>query len=192
MPIKTPFSRVAIDLIGPLPASDRGNRWVLTLVDCAMRYPEGIPMKRIETTDVAEELVSISSQVGVPEMLSDQGAQFTSELIQKISRLLSLKQLFTAPYHAMCNGQVERLNGTLKSMDHRETSRLVSLYSICTVCLQGSATGEPWVLTFRAALWANTSRPNVNTGLQKNNIKRTRQPTSMTWSCERDSRRPVN
>ena len=57
--IKTPFSRVAIDLIGPLPASDRGNRWVLTLVDCATRYPEAIPMKHIETTDVAEELVSI-------------------------------------------------------------------------------------------------------------------------------------
>ena len=120
--IKTPFSRVAIDLIGPLSASDRGNRWVLTLVDCATKYPEAIPMKRIETTDVAEELVSIFSRVGVPEeMLSDRGAQFTAELMQEISRLLSLKQLFTTPYHAMCNGQVERFNGTLKSMVRKMT-----------------------------------------------------------------------
>ena len=120
--IKTPFSRVAIDLIGPLPASDRGNRWVLTLEDCATRYPEAIPMKRIETTDVAEELVSIFNRVGVPEeMLSDRGAQFTAELMQEISRLLSLKQLFTTPYHAMCNEQVERFNGTLKSMVRKMT-----------------------------------------------------------------------
>ena len=120
--IKTPFSRVAIDLIGPLAASNRGNRWVLTLVDCATRYPEAIPMKRIETTDVAEELVSIFSRVGVPEeMLSDRGAQFTAELMQEISRLLSLKQLFTTPYHAMCNGQVEWFNGTLKSIVKKMT-----------------------------------------------------------------------
>ena len=79
-------------------------------------------MKRIETMDVAEELVSIFSRVGVPEeMLSDRGAQFTAELKQEISRLLSLKQLFTTPYHAMCNEQVERFNGTLKSMIKKMT-----------------------------------------------------------------------
>ena len=120
--IKTPFSRVAIDLIGPLPASDRGNRWVLTLVDCATRYLAAIPMKHIKTTDVAEELVSIYHRVGVPEeMLSDRGAQFMSELMQEISRLFSFKQLFTTPYHAMYNGQVERFNGTLKSIIKKMT-----------------------------------------------------------------------
>ena len=54
-----------------------------------------------------------------------------------------------------------QVNG--KENDHRETSRLGLLYSSCTVCLQGSATGESWVLTFWAAIWANTSRSNVNT-----------------------------
>jgi hypothetical protein len=39
--IQTPFSRVAVDLIGPIsPVTDRGNRFVLTLVDYATRYPE--------------------------------------------------------------------------------------------------------------------------------------------------------
>ena len=79
-------------------------------------------MKRIETTDVAEELVSIFSRVGVPEeMLSDRGAQFTAELMQEISRLLSLKQLFTTPYRAMCNEQVERFNCILKSIVKKMT-----------------------------------------------------------------------
>ena len=39
------------------PDFDRGNRWVLTLVDCATRYLEANPMKRTATTDVAEELL---------------------------------------------------------------------------------------------------------------------------------------
>jgi hypothetical protein len=36
--------------------------------------------------------------------------------MKEVSRLLSFKQLVTTPYHPMCNGLVERFNGTLKSM----------------------------------------------------------------------------
>ena len=69
---------------------------------------------------MAEALVEIFTRVGVPkEMLTDQGAQFTSNLMEEISRLLSLKQLRTSPYNPKCNGLVERFNGTLKSMLRR-------------------------------------------------------------------------
>ena len=48
------FKRVAIDLIGPItPASDKGYRCVLTLVDFATRYPEAVPLKSIDTETVA-------------------------------------------------------------------------------------------------------------------------------------------
>jgi len=67
------FQRVAVDLIGPFsPASSQGNRFVLTLVDYATRYPEAVPLKNAETETVAEALVNIFSRVGVPmEVLSD-------------------------------------------------------------------------------------------------------------------------
>ncbi|XP_046545517.1 uncharacterized protein LOC124255665 [Haliotis rubra] len=116
--ISTPFERIAVDLIGPLyPVTDRGNRYILTVVDYATRYPEAVALPRIETEYVAEALLEIFSRVGVPkEMLSDMGAQFTSSVMKEVSRLLSLKQLTTTPYHPMCNGLVERFNGTLKLM----------------------------------------------------------------------------
>ena len=39
--IKTPFKRVAVDLIGEMfPASSRGHRYILTVVDYATRYPD--------------------------------------------------------------------------------------------------------------------------------------------------------
>ena len=116
--IDTPFSRVAIDLIGPIhPPSDEGHRFVLTVVDYATRYPEAVARKRIDTESVAEALIEIYSRVGIPrEVLSDQGKHFTSDLMKEVSRLLSVRQLTTTPYHPSCNGLVERFNGTLKSM----------------------------------------------------------------------------
>ena len=115
--IDTPFTRVAVDLVGPLPVSNSGFRYILTLVDFATRYPEAVALKRIETVDVAEALVTIFSRVGLPrEILHDQGAQFTGGLMEEIARLLSIKKLSTTPYHAMANGLVEKFNGVLKSM----------------------------------------------------------------------------
>ncbi|XP_071115973.1 uncharacterized protein [Haliotis cracherodii] len=116
--IEVPFERIAVDLIGPLyPVTDKGNRYLLTVVDYATRYPEAVPLPRIETEYVAEALFEIFSRVGIPkEILTDMGAQFTSGVMKEVSRLLSLHQLTTTPYHPMCNGLVEKFNGTLKTM----------------------------------------------------------------------------
>ena len=66
---------------------------------------------------MAEALVDVFSRVGIPhEILTDCGTQFTSELMKEVSRLLSLRQLNTTPYHPICNGLVEKFNGTLKRM----------------------------------------------------------------------------
>ncbi|XP_033761705.1 uncharacterized protein LOC117343459 [Pecten maximus] len=122
--IDIPFHRVAIDIVGPLdPVTERGNRYILTIVDYATRYPEAVPLKGIEAERVAEALVDVYSRVGIPqEVLTDQGAQFTSDLMREVSRLLSIRQLTTTPYHPMCNGLVERFNGTLKQMLRRMCS----------------------------------------------------------------------
>ena len=58
--IQTPFQRVAIDLVGPMsPVTDRGHRYVLTVVDYATRYPEAEVLKNVETETVAEALIAI-------------------------------------------------------------------------------------------------------------------------------------
>ena len=96
--IDTPFKRVVVDIVGPIaPRGEAGHQYFLTLVDCATRYPEEEPLKKITTEAVAEALLDIYSRVGIPEeVLTDQGTQFTcmSECIQDYSglyRLLSIK-----------------------------------------------------------------------------------------------------
>ena len=74
--IGVPFER--IDLVGPLsPPSERGQQYILTVVDYATRYLEAIPLKQITTSDIAEALIGVYSRVGIPcEVLSNLGTQF--------------------------------------------------------------------------------------------------------------------
>ena len=115
------FKKVAIDLVGPTaPASDKRHRYILTLVNYATRYPEAVPLKKIDTETEAEALLDMYSRVGVPkEVLSDLGTQFTSECVKEVSKLLSIRRLTTSPYHPACNGLVEKFNKTLKRMLRR-------------------------------------------------------------------------
>ncbi|XP_071476579.1 uncharacterized protein [Diadema antillarum] len=116
--IDTPFLRVAIDIVGPIhPTTTRKNRYILAIVDYASRYPEAVALPNIESTTVAEAMVEVFCRVGVPhEILTDRGSQFTSDMMREVSRLLSIRQLTTTPYHSMCNGLVERFHQTLKQI----------------------------------------------------------------------------
>lgn len=115
--ITEPFKRVAIDLAGPFPVSDAGNMYILSIVDVASRFPEAVPLKKIDSASVAEELIKVFARMGFPEeILSDNGSQFTSEMMSEVLRLLSVKAVHTSPYHAQSNGVVERFHGTIKPM----------------------------------------------------------------------------
>lgn len=148
--IETPFQRVAIDLVGPIfPCSESGKRYLLTIVDYATRYPEAVPLRNIDTKSVAEALLGVYSRVGFPrEVLTDNGSQFTSDVMREVSRLLSIKQLTTTPYHPACNGLVERFNGTLKSM----------LKKLC------EERPKDWDRYVNALLFAYRETPQASTG----------------------------
>lgn len=54
--------------MGPLESRTyNGNKYMLTLMDYATRYPEAVALTSIETETVAEALVNIFSRVGVPQ-----------------------------------------------------------------------------------------------------------------------------
>ena len=68
-----------MDIVGPLPRSRAGHRYILVVCDYATRYPEAIPMKTVDAERVAEELIQLFSRVGIPrEIFTDQGTNFTS------------------------------------------------------------------------------------------------------------------
>ena len=148
--VSEPFQRVAVDIVGPIiPLSERKNRYILVVVDCATRYPEAVPLRNIDTETVAEALWIIWTRVGVPlEVLSDRGTQFTSETMASVRRLLGIKGVTTTPYHLQEDGLVERFNATLKSM----------LKKLC------AEKPKDWDCYIPAALFAYREVPQESTG----------------------------
>ena len=121
--VEEPFTRVAMDIVGPLPRSRSGNRYVLVVCDYGTRYPEAVPMRSVDAEAVAEELMVIFSRVGIPrEILTDQGINFQSQLLRELYRLLHIDALHTSPYHPQTDGLVEHFNQTLKSMLRKTAS----------------------------------------------------------------------
>ncbi|BFZ05447.1 hypothetical protein BsWGS_08486 [Bradybaena similaris] len=113
-----PFQKVAVDIVGPLnTVSDKGNRFILTMVDMCTRWPEAIPLKFITSEAITEAFFHLFSRIGFPEViLSDRGTQFISKATQAVSQMMGIKQVFTTPYNPPANGVCENFNGTLKKM----------------------------------------------------------------------------
>ena len=59
---------------------------------------------------------NISIFGALARLLSDQGTNFMSSIIDEICKLLSMKKLQTMPYHPQMNGLVERSHQTIKQM----------------------------------------------------------------------------
>lgn len=119
LPLVTePFSQIAIDIIGPLPkCKDSGNRFVLTVLDLCTHYPEAIALREHTAAEVARALLTVFSHFGFPsELLSDNGTEFTSELMQIFLHDYHITHINSSPSHPQTNGACERFNGTLKSM----------------------------------------------------------------------------
>ncbi|KAJ8375574.1 hypothetical protein SKAU_G00061540 [Synaphobranchus kaupii] len=115
--IDIPFKRIGMDIVGPLPKSSRGHRYILVILDYATRYPEAIPLRTATGKTVAKELFMLCSRVGIPEdILTDQGSCFMSNVMKALCQLMKVKQVRTSVYHPQTDGLVERFNKTLKQM----------------------------------------------------------------------------
>ena len=112
-----PFTRMAMDIVGPLPKTKHGNQYILVICDYATRYPEAFPLHSFTAQAVANKLIELFSRHGVPrEILTDQGTNLTSALLRELYKMLGVQPIKTTPYHPQTDGLVERFNQTLKSM----------------------------------------------------------------------------
>ena len=111
------FQHIHIDIIGPLPISQDGFKYCLTIIDRCTRWPEAFPMQDIYAETVAKILYrEWICRYGCPvKLTSDQGRQFESTLFQQLLKQLGISRLRTTAYHPQANGAVERWHRTLKA-----------------------------------------------------------------------------
>lgn len=113
---------------------------VLVVTDVFTRYTFAFPTKDQKASTVAKLLNNIFDKFGPPErLLSDQGRNFCSSLIQRLCQYYGI-EIRTTAYHPQGNGVCERFNRTLHdllvTLDERAKKRwpehvsgLVSIYN---------------------------------------------------------------
>ncbi|KAL5510338.1 hypothetical protein EMCRGX_G005867 [Ephydatia muelleri] len=113
-----PLERIAMDIMGPLPETSRGNRYICVVGDYFTKWKEAYPLPDMEALSIAKVLVNeFICRFGVPDSIhTDQGKNFEAKVIQEICHLLGVTKTRTTPYHPQSDGLVERFNRTLLEM----------------------------------------------------------------------------
>ena len=106
-----PFTKVGLDIVGPLPKTQKGYQYIFVLVDYLTKWVEAEPSINIESDDVIHFLTRVFSRHGTPEILvTDNGPQFRSDKTKSFLDLYGVYVNYTNVYHPESNGEVENRN----------------------------------------------------------------------------------
>jgi transposase InsO family protein len=145
-----PWQELAMDFITGLPKS-QGATAILAITDRLTKAGILIPMKKMESEDVAEALLThVFSHHGLPRaIVSDRGPQFAGLFWGAICRRLGIKRRLSTAFHPETDGAQERSNQEIET------------YLRCyTTFLQ-----DDWALHLPAAQLALNNRATSSTGL---------------------------
>ena len=105
-----PFHTLGVDFVGELPMSPSGNKWILTAVCPYSNFLRAIPVPDKTATTAANALLNdVFLSTGFPSVLqSDRGGEWLNALLHRITKLLSIKHVFTSAFRPRLNGATER------------------------------------------------------------------------------------
>ena len=92
------FDKIEIDIVGPLPVTERGNKYILSIQDTLTKYSDGIPLINIESTTIALTLA---------------GSNFISDVMVNFCRIFKIKQIKSTAFHLQSLGSLERSHHVL-------------------------------------------------------------------------------
>jgi hypothetical protein len=141
------FKHIGIDIMGPLPQTIRGKRYIVLAVDLFSKWIEAKPIKDADAQTISEFVYEdIICRHGIPmRMTSDRGTEFVNDLITILAEKYKIKHITTTAYHPQGNGQTERSNQTVKNILSKITRK-----------------GD-WDIYLPSALFVTRTMPNEST-----------------------------
>ena len=112
------FERRDLYFVGPITPLSKGKSYILVCTNYVTKWIEVKALSNATEQAVGDFLYEdIFTQFGIPrEMVTNQGTQFTSKLIQSLMQQFQIKNRFSTPYHTQANGQVESTNKVMEAI----------------------------------------------------------------------------
>ncbi|KAL6423911.1 hypothetical protein ACFW04_010386 [Cataglyphis niger] len=104
------FDKVSLDIVGPLPITNTGNQYILTMQDLLTKYSVAVPLREVTSLAIADALTkNFICIYGTPKaILTDQGTNFLSALMRNLTKRFNIQYFKTTAYHPQSNGSIER------------------------------------------------------------------------------------
>lgn len=109
-----PFEHLNADLLGPLPMTGEGYRYIIVCTDFFSKFAVTRRLKTIKATEVFLFFEDLFLEHNVPsKVTTDNGKQFTARMVQDLMEAFQAQNIRTSFYHQSANGQCERHNASL-------------------------------------------------------------------------------
>lgn len=109
------FDIVVIDTVGPLPKSDSGHEYAVTIMCDLTKYLIAVPVENKSAKSIAkaifEEFVLIYGPM--KKILTDMGTEYMNQLLHELCTIMKVEKLHSTPYHHETLGTIERSHRTL-------------------------------------------------------------------------------
>ena len=118
IPVEGPFDRMAVDVLGPFPTSQRGNKYVVIFTDYFNKWPKAFAVTNADAPTTAKLFVEeILCRHSAPrKLLSDRGKNFLAKIVKGNCQMVNTSKVNTTSYHLECDRLVERFNYTLTTI----------------------------------------------------------------------------
>jgi hypothetical protein len=108
-----PFHTISSDILGPFPEDSNGNVYIHSVVDAASRHASYFAHPSINASVLALDLLRLFSQYAIcAQIRSDNGPQYTSDLISAFLALLAIDHVKIVPYPS-------RIQRTMRALQQR-------------------------------------------------------------------------
>lgn len=103
--------------MGPLLETSKGYSYILTIQDHLTKFSFAIPLKSITAIQVADALLKFFICILEPTkiILTDQGTNFMSTLMNRFAKQFKIKQYRTSAFYPQANGALERVEINIRA-----------------------------------------------------------------------------